>query len=119
MHLQADAMTERELKALGGVLSGRGALGAVAGRLEPVTGGVVELAAADPRAYGGQRVLERGPHELLLLGDQLGGPVRRLSDQERARHVGPAGTRLVTRPQVHLDRETGRERAASRLVPET
>ena len=41
---------------------------------------------------------------------------RRIADDERPRHVRPAGGLLVARPDVDVDREPGRERPAPGLV---
>jgi hypothetical protein len=63
------------------------------------------------------RLRQRAADEPLLLGDQAGVLGLRIADDERPCHVGPASARLVARPDVDLDREAGRERPASRLVP--
>ena len=45
VNLEPDAVAERELKALGRVVTGPGSLGAMAGRLEDLAGEGVQLAA--------------------------------------------------------------------------
>jgi hypothetical protein len=84
--------------------------------LELVADAVEELAAGDARANGLSRLGERGADEPFLIGDQVGVLRRRIADDERVGHVGPARARLVARPDVDLDREAGREGPAARLV---
>ena len=90
------------------------ALGRLAGRLEDLAGGVVQLASGHARAHQLADALERRQREPVPGHDVAGG----LSpDHERARHVGVAARALVARPHVDDDRCARRKRPAALLVP--
>ena len=60
--------------------------------------------------------VERIPHEPVLLSDQIGVLRLGVARDEGSRHVRPAPALLVAGPDVDVDRQSRRERAAARLV---
>ena len=113
VHEQPDAVAERELEALVGVVVPRaGPLRALAGGLEDVADERVQLAAGDARRDRLARPLDRRAHEHFVRADGI----RHLADDERPRHVGPAPRLLFARPHVDDDREVRRQRPGAGLV---
>ena len=82
--------------------------------MEEIADCLVHLPPVDPGPDHGDGAVERLPDQRLVLADL----VRRLADDEGARHVGVAAGRLVDREEIEEDDVVGADRTRAHVVPD-